>query len=77
MRGAAALAQEMEKLDAFAQPPLSHLRPSRHLRDDRRDLGRAQIEAPVEALDRIEDFLMRACGPPQRAFLPVAPPLET
>src|SRR6185437_7919320 len=55
MRGAA-LAQEMKEFDAFAQAALHHLRAADHLADDRSDLAGAEIEAPVEFFDRVEDF---------------------
>ena len=50
------LTQEGEELDALAQAPLHHLRAADHLADDRGDLRRAEIEAPVEILDRMEDL---------------------
>ena len=49
-------AQEGEELDAFAQPALHHLRAAHHLADDRGDLRRAEVEAPVELLDRLENL---------------------
>ena len=52
----AALAQELEELDALAQPALHHLRAADHFADDRGDLAGAEIEAPVEFLDRVENF---------------------
>src|SRR5271155_5663242 len=48
------LAQEVKELDAFAQPPLHHLRTTDHLVDDRRDLAGAEIKASVKLLNRIE-----------------------
>src|SRR5262249_717117 len=51
-----ALAQEVKKFDAFAQASLHHLRAADHFADNRGDFAGAQIEAPIELLDRIEDF---------------------
>src|SRR6476659_2969926 len=41
------LAQELEELHPLAQPALHHLRAAHHLADDRGDLRRTEIEAPV------------------------------
>ena len=41
-----ALPQELEELDAFAQPALHHLRAAHHLAHDRGDLRRAEVELP-------------------------------
>ena len=46
------VAQELEELDAFAQPPAHHLRALDHLADERGDLWPAEIEAFVEGLER-------------------------
>jgi hypothetical protein len=51
-----ALAQEVKEFDAFAQPPLHHLRAADHLADNGSDLAGAEIETAVEFLDRVEDF---------------------
>src|SRR5262245_43111318 len=56
MRRLPVRAQEGEELDALAQAALHHLRTLDHLADDRRDLRRAEIEAAVEVLDRMEDL---------------------
>ncbi len=61
VRGAA-LAQEVKELDAFAQPPLHHLRTADHLADDRGDLAGAEIEAPVKFLDRSNISVCDRCG---------------
>src|SRR5437763_8153648 len=49
-----ALSQELEKLHAFAQAALHHLRRAQHLADNGGDLRRAEIEPLVEALNRVE-----------------------
>ena len=55
-RGRPPLAQELEELDALAQPALHHLRRAHHLVDDRGDLRRAEVERFVELLDRVENL---------------------
>src|SRR5271167_4905393 len=50
------LAQEAEELRALAKAPLHHVGAHDHLADNRGDLGRAQVEAAVEGLDRIENL---------------------
>src|SRR5712692_11927445 len=67
-----ALAQEAEKLDAFPQSALHHLRAARHLRHDRCDLRRAEIEASIERLDGMEDLRMAEMGVVQRRDLHAA-----
>src|ERR1700737_4094058 len=62
MRGFPALAQESEELDAFPQSALHQLRAERHLRHDRCDLRRAEIEAPIEFLDGMKDLRMAEVG---------------
>src|SRR6516164_9690712 len=52
----AAVAEEVEELYAFTQAPLHHGRTHHHLRHDRRNLRRPQIEPFVEVLDRIKDL---------------------
>src|SRR5688500_17921135 len=54
-----AVAQEVEELDAFAQPALHHVPVANHLAHDRADLARAEVEAPVHLLDLVEDHLAR------------------
>src|SRR5580698_1036129 len=51
-------AQELEEFDAFARAAPEHVPVRQHLAHDRRDLSRAEIEALVEDLERIEDFLV-------------------
>src|SRR5437763_16168682 len=51
-----ALSQELEKLHAFAQAALHHLRRAQHLAENGGDLRRAEIEPLIETLDRVEDF---------------------
>src|ERR1700722_20369495 len=53
-----ALAQEVEELDAFAQPAAHHLGALDHLADDRGDLAGAEIEALIEGLDRVENLFV-------------------
>src|SRR5689334_22812803 len=65
-------AQEGEELDAFAQAALHHLRAPDHLADDRGDLGRAEIEAAVEVLHRVEDLAVAETRIVQRRDLHAA-----
>src|SRR5271165_3180140 len=69
LRRGAALAQEAEKFSALAQPPPHHFRASDHLVDDRGDLARAEIEAAIEGLDRLENFCVAEAGIVQRRDL--------
>ena len=48
--------QEAEEFHALAQAALHHLGGPHHLADDGGDLRRAEVEAPVEVLDRGEDL---------------------
>ena len=64
-----ALPQELEELHALAQAALHHLRAAHHLADDRGDLRRAEIEAPVEGLDAVEDLGVRQMRVVQRRDL--------
>src|SRR5690348_14062519 len=66
------LPQEVEELDALAQAPLHHLRAPDHLVDDRGDLGRAEIEAPVERLYALENLGVREVRVVQRRDLHAA-----
>src|SRR5215468_12737415 len=50
------LTQEVKKFDAFAQASLHHLRATYHFADNRGNFAGAKIEAPIEMLDRSEDF---------------------
>ena len=64
------VAQEVEELDPLPQAPLHHFRALDHLAQDRGDLARAEIEAAVESLDRIEDLGVAQAGITQRRDLP-------
>src|SRR5215813_15142778 len=66
------LAQEAEELHALAQAPLHHVRAHDHLAHDRRDLGRAEIEAFVEIVDRLENLGMAEMRVVQRRDLRAA-----
>ena len=63
------LAQEAEELRALAKAPLRHVGAPNHFADDRGDLGRAQVEAAVEGLDRIESLGVAEAGIVQRGHL--------
>jgi hypothetical protein len=41
-----------------SRAPVQHLRAADHLRDDRRDFPGAEIEAPIESLDRLENLAL-------------------
>jgi len=47
--------QELEELDAFAQPPLHHVRIAQHPAEQREHLPRPEIELPIEFVERVED----------------------
>src|SRR5271167_4028825 len=63
------MAQEMKKLDAFAQAPAQHLRALEHLRDQFGDLFAAEVKALVEGLERQEDLGMRQMRVVQWCYL--------
>jgi hypothetical protein len=52
----AAFSQEGEEFKAFTQSPLEHIGAARHLTDERCDLGRTEIKAPVKFVNRVENL---------------------
>src|SRR5207237_3296141 len=50
------LPQELEELDALAQPAAHHFGALEHLAEQGGDLAAAEIEAPIERIQRLEDF---------------------
>src|SRR5260370_24648840 len=69
VRRLAALAQEAEKFDAFAQPPPQYLGAFHHLAGDGGDLRRAERKAFVEVVHGLENFGMAQVRVAQRCDL--------